>query len=142
HIGESLMPYCYFPLERIGVVEKIKASHFPKKYSVQFVSPNGKVSAPFYFFQHLEHEAATTWQVLRSEFDQILLDNAREKGAEVREETTVVSLLEESGRVIGVRSRNVAGEIQEHHAPITLDCSGKESFAAVREGWRMKDPRL
>ena len=30
-----------------------------------------------------------TWQVLRSEFDQMLLDNAREKGAEVIEEITV-----------------------------------------------------
>src|SRR6266404_6257385 len=36
HIGESLMPYCYFPLERIGVIEQIKASHFPRKFSVQF----------------------------------------------------------------------------------------------------------
>ena len=27
--------------------------------------------------------AACTWQVLRSEFDQLLMDNAREKGAEV-----------------------------------------------------------
>ena len=35
-IGESLMPYCYFTLERLGVIDKIKGSHFPKKYSVQF----------------------------------------------------------------------------------------------------------
>src|SRR3989442_9622517 len=75
HIGESLMPYCYFPLERIGVIEQMKTSHFPKKYSVQFVSTDGKASHPFYFFQHLQHEASTTWQVLRSEFDQMLLDN-------------------------------------------------------------------
>ena len=37
----------------------------------------------------LKHEAADTWQVLRSEFDQLLMDNAREKGAEVMEEVTV-----------------------------------------------------
>src|ERR1044071_3478733 len=89
HIGESLMPYCYFPLERIGVIDRMKSSHYPKKYSVQFVSTNGQVSQPFYFFQHLKHEASTTWQVLRDEFDQMLLDNAREKGAVVLQETTV-----------------------------------------------------
>ena len=56
---------------------------------MQFVAQDGRVSAPFYFHQHLQHEAAVTWQVLRSEFDQMLLDNAREKGVEVREETEV-----------------------------------------------------
>ena len=49
----------------------------------------------------MQHEAAVTWQVLRSEFDQMLLDNAREKGVEVREETEVLSLLREGGRVCG-----------------------------------------
>ena len=38
HVGESLIPYSYFSLERIGVIEKMKKSHFPSKYSVQFVS--------------------------------------------------------------------------------------------------------
>src|SRR5450755_2239034 len=89
HIGESLLPFGYFTMERLGLLEKMKTSHFVKKYSVQFVSPSGRSSQPFYFFQHLKHEAATTWQVLRSEFDQMLLDNARAKGAEVIEEITV-----------------------------------------------------
>src|SRR5579862_932091 len=69
HIGESLIPYTYFPLQRVGLIEKMKASHFTKKYSVQFVSPDGRASHPFYFFEHWKHEAAATWQVLRSEFD-------------------------------------------------------------------------
>ena len=85
HIGESLLPYGYFTLERLGVLDKMKGSHFTKKYSVQFVSSKGRLSVPFYFFQQLKHEASMTWQVLRSEFDQMLLDNAREKGAEVIE---------------------------------------------------------
>ena len=46
---------------------------------------------------------AQTWQVLRSEFDQMLLDNAREKGAEVREETVVNRLLTEGGRSLGLK---------------------------------------
>ena len=71
------------------MLDKMKQSAFTKKYSVQFVSPDGRASVPFYFHTHLEHEAAQTWQVLRSEFDQLMLDNAREKGAVVHEETTV-----------------------------------------------------
>src|SRR5947209_17001635 len=72
HIGESPIPYTYFPLQRIGLIEKMKASHFTRKFSVQFVSSDGRASQPFYFFKHLKHEAANTWQVLRSEFNQLL----------------------------------------------------------------------
>ena len=107
HIGESLMPYCYFPLERIGVIEQMKASRFPRKHSVQFVSTNGHVSQPFYFFQHLKHEASTTWQVLRDEFDLMLLDNARAKGATVVEETTVKDAIWLNGAVTGVDRKSV-----------------------------------
>ncbi len=141
HIGESLMPYCYFPLERIGVIEKIKASNFPQKYSVQFVSTMGKVSQPFYFFQHMEHEASTTWQVVRSEFDQMLLNNAREKGAEVREETKVVEILRENGAVVGVRAEH-HGHEETFRAPMTLDASGRDALAVARNGWRVPDPQL
>src|SRR6185503_264862 len=110
--------------------DKIKSSHFTKKHSVQFVSTNGEASLPFYFFQHLKHEAATTWQVLRSEMDLMLLNNAREKGAEVQEETSVKELLKEDGRVVGVKAQSKDGTLTEYRAPITLDCSGREAFAA------------
>jgi len=143
HVGESLLPFTFAPLQRLGFVDRMKKSAFMKKYSVQFVSPSGKASQPFYFFNRYDRETiAQTWQVLRSEFDQLLMENAREKGATVLEEMTVTGLLKEDGRVVGARAKNKAGETQEFRAAITLDCSGKESFAAVREGWRARDPFL
>jgi flavin-dependent dehydrogenase len=143
HVGESLLPFAFQPLQRLGLISRMKTSAFVKKYSVQFVSPTGKASQPFYFFDRYDRETvAQTWQVLRSEFDQMMLEHARAKGAIVHEETSVTELLKEGGRVVGVRVRNKAGEVADHHAPITLDCTGKESFAAVREGWRVKDPML
>ncbi len=179
HIGESLLPFCHGPLERLGLIPRLRASAFQKKYSVVFVSPNGKASQPFYFFNRYDRETvAQTWQVLRSEFDQMLLDHARDRGAEVREETTVLSLLREDpddgassttsrrdelrespapsdlrevgdsrssslrGRVLGVRAQLKGGEVVEFRAPITLDCTGKEAFASVRNNWRVKDPFL
>jgi flavin-dependent dehydrogenase len=142
HIGESLMPYCYFSLERIGVIERMKASHYPKKYSVQFVSTNGHVSQPFYFFQHLKHEASTTWQVLRDEFDQMLLDNARSKGATVLEETTVKDAIWRNGAVTGVVAVGKDGITREFHAPMTLDASGRDALLVTRNGWKQRDPEL
>jgi flavin-dependent dehydrogenase len=142
HIGESLIPYTYFPLQRIGMIEKLKASHFPKKYSVQFVSSSGRRSVPFYFFEHFDSEAAVTWQVLRSEFDQLLLDNAREKGADVREETTVRELLRDNSAVSGVRAVSKSGETLEFRAPMTVDATGRDAFSVTRNGWKVRDPQL
>lgn len=143
HVGESLIPFTYYPLERLGLIPRLRASAFQKKYSVVFVQPDGRASQPFYFFTRYDRETvAQTWQVLRSEFDQMLLDHARARGAQVREQTTVTDLLREDGCVVGVRARLADGSPVEYRAPITLDCSGKESFAAIRHGWRVRDPYL
>ena len=142
HVGESLIPYTYFPLERIGMIERMKKSHFPSKYSVQFVGRSGNLSQPFYFFEHLKHEAACTWQVLRSEFDQMLMDNAREKGAEVLEETKVTKTIDENGTVSGVCAKAKDGSMLEFRAPITIDASGRDSLSMLRNNWRVRDDQL
>ncbi len=143
HIGESLIPFTYGPLERLGVIPKMKGSHFVKKYSVAFTQPDGRASVPFYFYNRYDRDSvAQTWQVLRSEFDLMLLDNAREKGAEVKEEVSVKELLKEDGKVVGVKAADKAGNITEYRAKITLDCTGKDAMTATRQGWRMRDPYL
>lgn len=142
HIGESLLPFTYHPLERLGLIERMRSSAFVKKYSVQFVSQSGKASQPFYFFTRYSEHVAQTWQVLRSEFDLLLMQNAREKGAEVREEMTVKELLIDENKVVGVRAATREGVLQEFRAPMTLDCSGREAFSAVRHRWRIGDPKL
>src|SRR6186713_3159592 len=143
HIGESLIPFTYGPLERIGMIPKMKGSHFVEKYSVTFVQPDGRRSQPFYFYTRYDRNTvAQTWQVLRSEFDQMLLDNAREKGAEVREETKVNKLLMDGEQVVGVEATGNDGKTYEVRAKIVLDCSGKEAFTSNKRGWRMNDPYL
>ncbi|HUJ20814.1 MAG TPA: NAD(P)/FAD-dependent oxidoreductase [Bryobacteraceae bacterium] len=142
HIGESLLPYGYFTLERIGVLGRMKSAPFTRKYSVQFVGTSGRASVPFYFFQHLKHEASCTWQVLRSEFDHMLLENAREKGADVREEITVRDAIRENGAVTGVNAFTKGGDTLEFHAPITIDASGRDAFFVTRNEWKVRDPFL
>ena len=84
HIGESLIPETYWVLQRLTMLDKLRASHFVKKFSVQFVNAQGKLSAPFYFHDNKPHECSQTWQVVRSEFDLMMLRNAQEQGVEVR----------------------------------------------------------
>ncbi|MCW5558469.1 MAG: tryptophan 7-halogenase, partial [Verrucomicrobiae bacterium] len=126
-----------------GLIPKMKSSHFVKKYSVTFVQPDGRRSQPFYFYNRYDRDTvAQTWQVLRSEFDQLLLDHARSKGAEVREESAVKQLLMDGDRVVGVEVTAKDGTTYPVYGRITLDCSGKEAFTSNRLGWRMRDPYL
>ena len=46
-VGESLIPYCYFPLRRIGALEAVAAAGFTQKQAVQFVSTNGRSSQQY-----------------------------------------------------------------------------------------------
>jgi flavin-dependent dehydrogenase len=142
HIGESLIPFTHHPLKRLGLIERMRASANVKKYSVQFVSPSGKASQPFYFYTRYEADVAQTWQVLRSEFDQMLMDNARAKGATVLEEIEVRDFLQEGERTVGVRAQTRDGRVREFRAPLTLDCSGREALGATRRNWRVRDPKL
>lgn len=142
HIGESLLPFTFYPLQRLGLIDAMRQSAFVKKYSAQFVSRSGKASQPFYFSTRYSPEVAQTWQVLRSEFDLMLLNNARAKGVEVREETSVIELLKEDGRVVGVRAQTKDGADLEFRAPMTIDASGRDAFSAVRHNWRLPDPKL
>ena len=143
HIGESLIPFTYHALDRLGLIPKLKSSCFVKKYSVQFVAPSGRASQPFYFYDRYDRNTvAQTWQVLRSDFDQMLVENARERGAEVREGITVTDFFREDGAYVGVRARDEDGVEHEFRAPFTVDATGREALAATRNAWRRGDPKL
>ena len=142
HIGESLIPYTWFTLERLGVIGRLKASPNPKKYSVQFVSVEGKVSQPFYFFQTIEHECSQTWQVLRSDFDAMLLDTAREKGVEGRQGAARPdpALADGQGRGLGLDPGG--GRRETIRARAVVDATGRDTLVASRLGWKKRDPEL
>src|SRR5437867_8727812 len=116
HIGESLIPETYWVLKRLGMLEKMKQSHFVKKYSVQFVNASGKLSAPFYFWDNKPHECSQTWQVVRSEFDLMMLNNAREHGVDAREGVRVLDVIFEGNRAIGVKVQREDGSAEEVRA--------------------------
>lgn len=143
HIGESLIPYTWFTLNRLGLVKKMQQSANPKKFSVQFVSITGKVSQPFYFFQTIKHECSVTWQVVRSEFDKMLLDNARDKGAEIRQGVIVRDVLMEGSRVVGVRADEAGGARGlEFRAKVVVDASGRDSLLSRKFNWKDRDADL
>ena len=142
HIGESLIPETYWVLKRLGMLEKMKKSAHVRKYSVQFVNANGKLSAPFYFRDNKPHECSDTWQVVRSEFDLLMLNNAREHGVEAHEGVRVLDVLFEGERAVGVRIQNPDGTPREVRAKVVVDASGQSGLIQNKFKLRIWDPIL
>ncbi len=142
HIGESLIPHTYQTLERLDMLPKMKASRFVKKYSVQFINQQGRLSEPFYFLDHKPHESSQTWQVVRSEFDHMMLENAREHGVSVHEGMRVLEVLFEGDRCTGVRVQDEKGNERTVLAKVVVDASGQGSMIASRLKLREWDPVL
>ncbi|HNO77425.1 MAG TPA: NAD(P)/FAD-dependent oxidoreductase [Phycisphaerae bacterium] len=141
HIGESLMPHTYGMFERLGMLKKLEATNFPRKQSVQFVNATGADSQPFYFPRWRNHPSSTTWQVPRDEFDKMMLDNAREHGAEVIEGVKVSRVLFDGERAVGVKAA-VDGETKEFHASVIVDATGESAILSRQLGIRSGDAKL
>ncbi|HEX2223890.1 MAG TPA: NAD(P)/FAD-dependent oxidoreductase, partial [Thermoanaerobaculia bacterium] len=141
-IGESLMPATYWTLERMGVLQKIKDSRFVRKYSVQFYTRTGKGSAPFYFQETDPHESSVTWQVLRSEFDALLLEHAAEQGVEVRRGANVKDVLFEGERAVGVQAEFEGEGTLDLSCRVVVDATGQTALISRKLGLRQPDPEL
>ena len=141
HIGESLIPETYWVLQRLNMLEKMKQSCFVRKHSVQFVNASGRLSAPFYFWDNKPHECSQTWQVVRSEFDQMMLQNAREHGVDVHEGARVVDVRFEGSRAVGVKLHTAEG-VREVRARVVVDASGQSGLLQNKFKLRVWDPVL
>jgi len=142
HIGESLMTDTYWTFKRMGLLEKLKASPFIRKYSVQFANAAGRESRPFYFFEAMHHESAVTWQVTRAEFDKMLIEHAAEQGAAVHQGTAVKQVLFDGDRAVGVEVQMADGSRQTFHARVIVDATGQSAMLSNKFRWRVRDPKL
>jgi flavin-dependent dehydrogenase len=132
HIGESLLPSAMDILDTLGVREKIEAHGFVRKFGLYFEwgpdtwsSVWGKSTdpAPMYSFQ-----------VVRAEFDQILLDHARSQGVSVHEGVEVTSLDfdGERPRRAAWRERGGEGRSGEIAFDWLVDASGRAGIMSTR----------
>ena len=142
HIGESLMPETYWTFERLGMLDKLRKHAFQKKFSVQFINDEGKTSQPFYFDHHNPHESSQTWQVLRSDFDALMLENARESGAECVIGAQVLDVLFDGDTAVGVSVQDGKGGVKRVRSKIVVDATGLSGLLCNRLNLKQKDPDL
>lgn len=142
HIGESLMPDTYHTLRRLGVINRMKGSRHTPKFSVQFVTDTGKESQPFYFFENNPHECSQTWQVVRSEFDAMLVDNATSHGVTVLEGHIARDVHMDGGRATGACLHPKDAEAFDMAADVVIDATGQTALIANKLGLKKPDPLL
>lgn len=139
HIGESLLP-CNMPLfERLGVMEKLREIGVVKA-GVDFTLPHEDRYASLDFSRAMEPTPPTAFQVRRSEFDQILLENAASKGAHVCHDVRVTDVvLNAAGSVqVSVKGRN--GESNVWTARFLVDASGRDTLLGRLLGLKDRHP--
>lgn len=142
HIGESLLPYNVPLFKRLGVWERMLEHGFQRKFGGQFVFEPGGETLRLDFQNSLDSDLPMALQVRRAELDHILLDNARQSGAEVQEEAQVEDVLfDEAGGARGVRARR-QGETVDMEARVVIDATGRDTLLGHRLGLKTKDPQL
>ena len=129
------------------MLPKLRDSDFVKKYSVQFVTATGKESQPFFFDERDPRENSQTWQVPRDRFDQMMLDNAAGKGAEVWMEANVIDVVLEPAenddlpRARGVVvTRKGGSQPRRVEAKVVVDATGMNALLSRRLNIRRGDP--
>ncbi|MBB5870069.1 halogenation protein CepH [Allocatelliglobosispora scoriae] len=139
-IGESLLPATVHGICRLlGVTEELEKAAFMIKRGGTFRW--GANPEPWTFSFSISPKfsggSSTAYQVERMKFDQILLDNARRKGVEVREQCSVLDVLTDADdRVTGVRYVDAHGVQQEVSSAYVVDASGNNSRLQTKVGKR------
>jgi flavin-dependent dehydrogenase len=142
HIGESLLPASLPLLDELGVGERV-ARIGMKKLAAEFVSPtHGWRKQVFHFADAWDKSMPYAWQVRRSEFDEILLRNAADKGAQVREGCLATAVdFNDGGQGATVQLKHEDGSQESLRVRYVVDASGRDTFLANKFKLKHKNPR-
>jgi halogenation protein CepH len=134
HIGESLLSATLPILDAIGATPLIEHHGFLRKPGGTFQW--GRSQEPWSFwFREDPGGRPHAFQVVRAQFDKILLDNARAHGADVREEHSV-SRVDTSGPTPVVYGRRADGGEFRLAPRFLIDASGQTALIGRAAGFR------
>jgi halogenation protein CepH len=137
HIGESLLSATLPILEAAGALPAIAAHGFLEKPGGTFLW--GRQREPWSFwFREDPGGRPHAYQVVRAEFDQLLLDNARAHGADVREEHAVTAV-DTTGPTPTVHARRADGAEVTLAPRFVVDASGQSALLGRAQGLRRFD---
>ena len=142
HIGESLLPMNLGVLERLGVLEQVRAIGVYKP-GADFPTDDGG-SSRFAFSRALGATYDHAFQVRRSEFDQLLFEHAQRCGADSREHSEALSVQRDADGLMQVRIRDSGGEVASEETlccRYVVDASGRDTLIGRQRSIKRANPR-
>src|SRR5262245_24411199 len=137
HIGESLLSATLPILDAVGATAAIERHGFLRKPGGTFLW--GRQPEPWsFFFREDPGGRPHAYQVVRAEFDHLLLENARAHGVDVREEHAVVRVETDGDRPV-VHARDVHGAELRLAPRFVVDASGQAAVIGRARGLRRFD---
>lgn len=146
HIGESITAFGFEAFHRLGVYDELNEINYVQKRGLEFVYHDTTAKVRFLRDDKTGLEP-WAFQMARDKMDEVLLRNAREAGAEVREEVLVKEVLFDGDEAQGVAIKQVgegaSDEITEIHAKWVVDASGQSAVInrQLKDNW-YADPLL
>lgn len=128
HIGESLLPMNLPILERLGVLEQVRAIGVHKLGADFPVHDAADTTHVFRFDRAIDPKYGYAFQVKREQFDQLLFEHARANGVDAREQVTVERVEFEHDRPRIVHARAGDGNALAFRTRYLVDASGRDTF--------------
>jgi FADH2 O2-dependent halogenase len=145
HVGESLVPATNIVTHDLGFWEKMESSQFVKKPGATWTGIKGAIGSEFVVtFAEQPQDIPNpeyTYHVDRAIFDAMYLRHANELGAEVLQGATVLKVLFEGDRAVGVRVRLLGREL-DLRSRFVVDASGRRTLLGRQLGLWRKDPQF
>ncbi len=142
HIGESMTPYMIAVFDRLKVLDRLKEKDYPVKKGAEFIfRDGGHWRVPL----AAQGPGRPDWtvQVTRSSFDELLIEHARDSGAQVLMNANVTSVVmdEDDRRVVGIEYEK---DLRRHvtRARYVIDAAGRPSKLAAKFNLRKWLPQL
>lgn len=137
HIGESLTGAGGFVLRQLGFEKEMYRRKHPVKKGVR-VFGQSKKGTWFVPVAGRDDDGNLfeweTWQVRRTDFDVMMLQEAVSRGADLMIGQALRPIQNEDGSVAGCTVKMPDGRIQEIQSEMLLDCSGQATWLANAGG--------
>jgi flavin-dependent dehydrogenase len=137
HIGESLLPFSIPLMEKLGFAERLQAAGFTPKWGATFVLADGRQEHEFCFADGLVSGAPMSYQVLRSRFDELLVEHSRACGADVRQGHVVTDVNATQADPV-VQVRTAQGRTYGARGRFLIDATGRNALLAHK--WALMRP--
>jgi flavin-dependent dehydrogenase len=139
HIGESLLPMNLPILERLGVLDQVRAIGTFKpgaEFPVDDVNFN-----TFRFERAIDAKFGYAYQVKREEFDQLLFEHAKANGVDARERVKVDRIaFGKDGRPEEAFATDADGKALRVRMRYLVDASGRDTLIGAQLKLKKKNP--